>query len=134
VASLYRKTSIACPFTNGSFGSWISRGTISVDEGFFKEVVREANVFDRGRKGDDEGAGEVGGEEVPALENARCAGESFAEASEAAEWDREDIGTIRLCRLWLEVCGESGDMGLVNSSGGISSAAGMGRPLPAATS
>lgn len=52
---------------------------------FFEEVVREANVFDRGRKGDVECVGVVGGEEVLALENAGCAGESFAEASEAAE-------------------------------------------------
>jgi hypothetical protein len=52
VESLYRKTSIACPFTKGSLGSWISRGTISVEEGFLDEVVSEARVFDRGRNGD----------------------------------------------------------------------------------
>jgi hypothetical protein len=85
VASLYKNTSIACPFTNGSFGSWISRGTISVDKEFFEEVVREANVLDRGRKGDDECVGDVGGDAAAAFENAGCAGERVAEASEAAE-------------------------------------------------
>ena len=46
-------------------GSCISRGTISVEEGVLDDVVRDARVFDRGRKGDDDcdgegGAGEVG--------------------------------------------------------------------------
>jgi hypothetical protein len=60
VESLYRNASIACPFTNGSLGSRISRGTISVDEGFLEDVVSEANVFERGRKGDGECVGDVG--------------------------------------------------------------------------
>lgn len=101
---------------------------------FFEAFVREAKVFDRGRKGEDEcagaGEGELGEE---ALENAGCDGESVADASEAVECDREDIGGIMFWRLWLEGFADSGDSGRVRSSEGISSAAGMGRPLPAAT-
>lgn len=33
-------------------GSLISRGTISVADGVLEEVVREARVFDLGRKGE----------------------------------------------------------------------------------
>ena len=95
VASLYRKTSIACPFTNGSFASWISRGTISVDdEGVLEEVVREANVFDRGRNGDDEYEGDVG-ELVEPMESAGCEGERVAVVSDAADCDRPEMGTMR---------------------------------------
>lgn len=47
--------------------------------------------------------------------------------------EREVIGTVKFCRLLFEACGESEERGLVRSSEGISSAAGMGRPLPAAT-
>jgi hypothetical protein len=67
------------------------------------------------------------------LEKAGCDGESVADASEAAEWDLDEIGTVKFCKFWVEVCGESGGIGLDNSSSGISSAAGIGRPLPAAT-
>ena len=42
------------------------------------------------------------------------------------------MGTIRFCIFWVEACAESVDSGFDNSSGGISSAAGMGRPRPAA--
>jgi hypothetical protein len=115
---------MACPFTKGSLGSLISRGTISVDEGVLDEVVSDARVFDRGRKGD-ECVGVVG---------AGCDGERAGEVSDAADWDRPEMGTIRFWIFWEEVCADSGDRGLVNSSWGISSAAGMGRPLPAATS
>lgn len=59
-----------------------------------EEVVSEANVFDRGLKGDEECVGEVGelGEE---RENAGCDGERVAEVSEAADCDRPEMGTIR---------------------------------------
>ena len=59
--------------------------------------MSEAKVFDRGRKGDDESvvAG-VAGLDEEALEKAGCDGESVAEASEAAECDREVIGGIRV--------------------------------------
>lgn len=63
------------------------------------EVVKDASVFDRGLKGD-ECTGEVGGED--AFENAGCDGERVVEASDAAEWERDDIGTVKLCRLWFD--------------------------------
>ncbi len=86
--------------TYGSFGSCISRGTNSDDEGFLEDVVSDARVFDRGRKGDEDCEGEAGGGEAGvAPRNAGRDGESVAEVSEAAEWDREDIGTIKFCRL-----------------------------------
>jgi hypothetical protein len=62
--------------------------------------VRDARVLDRGRNGDDDCAGEAGdGEAADVPEKAGCDGERVADVSEAAEWDREDIGTIKLCRL-----------------------------------
>ena len=48
--------------------------------------MRDARVFDRGRKGDEGRDGEGGvGEVGDGRENAGCDGESIAEASEAAE-------------------------------------------------
>lgn len=95
--------------------------------------MREARVLDRGRKGDEcEGGaaiGEVGEEEL----KAGCEGERFAEASEALEWLREVIGAIKFCKLGFEAFGDSKARGTVRSSEGISSAAGIGRPRPAAT-
>lgn len=130
-ASLYKKTSIACPFTNGSLGSCTSRGTISDEDGFLAAFVNDAKVLERGRKGEEEcvdgaGAGEAGG-----LENAGWEGESVAEASEPTECDRPEMGTVKLCRFWFEACGDS--VGLSNSSSGTSSGAGIGIPRPAAT-
>jgi hypothetical protein len=90
--------------------------------------VRDASVLDRGRNGDECGAEELG----VAIEKAGWEGERLVEASDAAEWLREEIGTIRLCRFWLEACGESGEIGVLIPSG-IASGAGMGSPLPAAT-
>jgi hypothetical protein len=52
VASLYRNASTACPLTWGSRGSWISLGTMSMGEGFFEDVVRDASILVRGLKGD----------------------------------------------------------------------------------
>lgn len=93
VESLYKKTSIACLLTKGSLGSWISRGTISV-EVFLDDVVNEAKVLDLGRKGEEECVGDVAvvGEERP---NPACDGEVVAEFSDAAECDRPEMGTIR---------------------------------------
>jgi hypothetical protein len=50
-ASLYKNASIGWPFTYGSGGRCSSRGTISGCVVFLKEVVSDATVFDRGRKG-----------------------------------------------------------------------------------
>lgn len=113
--------------TTRSLGSWISRGTISVDEGFFEEVVSEANVLERGRKRVEDCVGE------PEEENAGCEGERVVEVSDAADCDRPYMGTIRFCMIWVDAWAEPDDSGRVKSSCGISSAAGMGRPLPAAT-
>lgn len=66
-----------------------------------EEVVRDARVLDRGRNGEADG-GEAGVGELALAENAGCDGDRFAEASEAAECDREDMGTIRFWRLWFE--------------------------------
>lgn len=78
-ASLYKNTSMACPFTYGSFGNCISRGTSS-DEDVLAEVVSDARVLDRGRKRDEDCAGDAeGGEAGDAPENAGCDGESVAE-------------------------------------------------------
>ena len=104
-----------------------------MDVGFLEEVVSDAKVFDRGRKGDVEWAADVG-ELGEGSENPGCEGDIVAEVSDAADCDRPEIGTIRFWMFWVEACGESGESGLVHSSCGISSAAGMGRPLPAATS
>lgn len=43
------------------------------------------------------------------------------------------MGTMRFCIFASDACEDSEDMAFV-SSGGTSSAAGIGRPLPAATS
>lgn len=103
---------------------------MSAGEGVFEEVVREANVFERGRKGDDD----CGGEDATwAVGEAGWEEESAVEASDAADCDLPDMGTVSPCRFEFEACGDSGDMVFV-SSAGISSAAGIGRPLPAATS
>lgn len=96
--------------------------------------VKEASVLDRGRNGEDGNvrAGDVGPDEEP-LEKAGCDGDNVAEASDAADCEREDIGGMRFCRFWCEGCAESGDRDLFESWGGISSAGGIGSPLPAAT-
>jgi hypothetical protein len=61
-----------------------------------EEVVSEANVFDRGRNGDEECGGEVG-ELGEGKENAVCDGEGFADVSDAADCDLPEMGTIRFC-------------------------------------
>lgn len=102
---------MACPLTKGSFGSLSSRGTISDDVGFLDDVV--SIVFDRGRNGEEDGAGAAKfiGDGSEGIELGGCFGDS------------DD---------WL--CPVMGiEAGIVLSSG-IASAAGMGRPLPAATS
>jgi hypothetical protein len=111
-------------------GSCISLGTISVDDAFLEEVVRDARVFDRGRKGDEWG-GDVGVEPGEDRLNAGWDGERLVGVSEAADCDCPAIG---FCIFCVEPCGESKLEGFISSSWGISSAAGMGRPLPAALS
>ena len=65
-----------------------------------EDVVRDARVFDRGRKGDEDCEGEAGaGEAVDVPEKAGCEGERVADASEAAEWERPDMGTVKVWRF-----------------------------------
>ena len=73
--------------------------------------------------------GDVGG----GNENAGWEGDRVAEASEAYECDREDMGTMRFCKFGLDDLGDSAGKCLSGVSGGTSSAAGIGSPLPAAT-
>jgi len=55
-----------------------------VVEGFLDDVVREAKVLERGRKGEwDCPMGEVGWEEV--LENAGCEADNVVDLSDAAD-------------------------------------------------
>jgi hypothetical protein len=101
---------------------------------FLEEVVREARVLDLGRNGEElcttGGAGEVG----DGTENAGCEGERVVEVSEEADSDLPAIGTIRFCKLGFEAFSGSVDKARMRPSGGISSAAGIGIPRPAATS
>ena len=102
---------------------------MSACELFREEVVSAASVLARPRKNGDE-LGEEGdpmGETGDGKEKAGCEGDS-----ELYECDREEIGTVR----WQMFT--SDDPGLVSafrldSSGGDSSGAGIGRPLAAAT-
>lgn len=72
---------------------------MSEEEGFLEAFVSEARVLDLGRKGEDDCAGGDAGVEELAFEKAGCEGERLADASEAAEWDLDDIGTINPCRF-----------------------------------
>jgi hypothetical protein len=65
-----------------------------------EDVVREAKVLDRGRNGDEDWEGEAGGGEVAvAPKKAGCDGDRVAEVSEAAEWERPDMGTVKFWRF-----------------------------------
>jgi hypothetical protein len=62
-----------------------------------EDVVRDARVLDRGRKGDEDCEGEaVDGEAGEAPEKAGCEGDRVADVSDAAEWERPDMGTVKL--------------------------------------
>lgn len=99
-------------------------------EGFLD--VREAKVFDRGLNGEDDcGFGELRGDVGEGRENAGCEGDKFM--SDDCECDRDDIGTIRFWRFGVDDLGDPAGVPFSGSSGGTSSAAGMGRPLAAAT-
>lgn len=56
------------------------------------------------------------GEGLEGSENAGCDGERAAEASEDADWDRDEIGAVKFWRFGSDVWGDSGEMGLVDSS------------------
>lgn len=128
-ASLYRKTSRGWPLTKGSFGNVISFGDRSVEDALrepplsaaARAFARGLNVVLIGPADDGEGRPE------PPLDTLR---------SDAADRVRGPMGTMRLCRLWLDDDGLSdggGGRGIRSGSGGAS-AAGTGRPRAAATS
>lgn len=130
VPSLYRKTSIGCPLTKGSWGRLISRGVSSLPEPF-REPPRlraAASALVRGLNGDVEPLPADGpdiGDEEPILEALR---------SDAADIVRGPMGTVRLLRLGAEAVGDAWcDAGRgISSSGGAWSAGGIGRPRAAA--
>lgn len=75
-----------------------------------EDVVSEANVLDRGRKGEDDWAGEEGsGDAGEANGNAALDGERAVETSDAGEDDLSGAGTASFCKFWLDVCGDAGD-------------------------
>lgn len=101
---------------------------MSVAEAEFFEDVRDASVFDRGRKGEED-TGEAGAVD-DALLNAGCEGDRL-EASEPTDCDRDVIGTMR---FWMFGFVVSASLGFGSKPSGISSALGMGMPRAAANS
>lgn len=86
--------------------------------GFFNEVANEAKVFDRGLNTDEDCCDPWEVEETrDGVEKAGCDAERFADASEACDCDRDDMGTVRLCRLGVEDRAVSTGLG-ASSSGG----------------
>jgi hypothetical protein len=128
VASLYKKTSMGCPLTKGSCGKLISRGRKSAVDPFRELPPRTAAMaFPRGLNEElVPGAWlEIGdGSAEPGLDMAR---------SEEADCDRSPIGIVRLSKFGFD-CGRGlAETGRgMSSSGGISSAGGMGSPRAAA--
>lgn len=91
VEFLYKKTSSGCPLTNGSYGRLISRGAISVVEAFRDELPRTAaSALPRGLNGEFAlgGPGETGDGKAEPEFDRLC--------SEAADWVRSPMGTVRL--------------------------------------
>ena len=98
--------------------------------------MRVASVFARPRNNadPDEEAGSArgpapGGKDV-------CSGETFDDVSELKDCDLEDMGTVRLLIIFscVFVSLSTWEVNFDSSSTGISSAAGIGRPLAAAAS
>jgi hypothetical protein len=135
-AFLYKKASTRWPWTYGSLGSCCSCGAISVCEPLREPVAREASVFARPRKNGDEDELLAIGEAGEGREKVGCDGERLP----AGSWDilRDPMGTVSLFRLGSELRGFHAGLrclvGRGGSSGGISSAAGSGRPFTTATS
>jgi hypothetical protein len=107
---------------------------MSTGNGFLEEVVRDDNILVRGRKEEVDWLAGVLEDGLDGSPGVVAGTARLADVSEAADGDREEIGGIKLCRFGSEPCGESDEGGTVGSSSGISFAAGIGRPLPAATS
>ena len=104
---------------------------------FLEDVVKAANVFARPLKNGDEDGDAPIGEGGEGRENAGCDGERFVDISELDDGDLEVIGNVRLLIFEFDDRGFQSVLRLFardGSSGGISSAGGIGRPLTAATS
>ena len=97
---MYRKASIAWPFTWESLGNWISRGAESDAEGSFDEDFRP-NVLARGRSKEVEVAGALRGDVGDDVLKDECVGERPTDVSYEADWLREAIGTVKFCRFEL---------------------------------
>jgi hypothetical protein len=101
-------------------------------------IAREAaSVFARPRKrGDEDDVGADTGDPGEDREKAGWEGDRFAERSEPCERERDVMGTVRLLIFEFELRGFQSALRLLfgcgGSSGGISSAAGKGRPLTTA--
>lgn len=136
-ASLYRYASIGWPLTYGSFGKFTSRGVMS--PGKVLTLVRDAKVLARPRERAEpiDVVAEVTG--VCSIGKVDRDGEIFDEESELKDCEREEIGTIKVLRLESVDLGSGSGSGsgfdliFTSSSSGISSGAGIGRPLAAAT-
>lgn len=136
-AFLYRKASTRWPLTYGSAGRVSSCGPISVCEVLREPVAREARVFARPRKNGVNGELAESGEVGEGSENVGCDGDR-CDWSEFWDMEREPIGTVSEFKLGSELRGFHAGLrwlaGRRGDSGGISSAAGSGRPFTTATS
>ena len=131
-AFLYRKASTRWPFTYGSLGRCSSSGAMSDCEALREPVAREASVLARPRKNGEE-------EELFAIGDAGEGREKVGFEGERPP-PRAPMGTVSLLRLGSELRGFHAVLRWLfvfvrgGSSGGISSAAGSGRPLTTSTS
>lgn len=119
------------PLTNGSWGSMISRGVISVLLPL--DVASAASVFARPRKMGELDVPDAIGE----VEGKDWAPWAFWDISDVNEGDLDEIGTVRYCDPLSgdSVLPSAGLGGIVfSNSGGIWSGGGIGRPRAAATS
>ena len=117
---------MGCPLTKGSCGSLNSRGVISVCELLRDEVVSEANVFARVRKGNEELEGPVGegsGRDPGKLVFSGC-----------RNCGLPTVGMDKPRGRSLSLSEDGRFVKRYSSSGGTWSAGGIGRPLAAAIS
>lgn len=114
--------------TKGSLGNMISRGAISVLEPLRQDPPPKTAAIAFPRVG-------LKGELLPLPEPEEGSAEPALDVlcSEAVERLRPPIGTVRWLVFELASVGEAGERGRgINSSGGVSPAAGIGRPRAAA--
>lgn len=139
-AFLYRKASTRWPFTYGSLGRCNSCGAMSDCEALREPVAREASVLARPRKNGEEEELFAIGDAGEGREKVGFEGERPPPRSGSWDMDRAPMGTVSLLRLGSELRGFHAVLRWLfvfvrgGSSGGISSAAGSGRPLTTSTS